>query len=434
MASRITALFASLVLAASVEAAAADSIENNLSKAISGSGFASGITALAAEKAEASLGKARAGIGMLTFMKGIERFSQAMYRHGFNPGSKGLMPLFFGTNLPVGNPDPKPLTYADMRKILADLSADMEAADVALAAVGETAFALPVDIHTLRIDIDGDGKATEAEQLFALAAPLSGIAQSKEPFIIRFDTADVQWLRGYSNLLGAVADFWLTHDFEASFDVGFPALFPRSVPADRSKVMPDEAGAQSSFGGDMRDIADVIALIHKIDWPVTEAARGPKILKKLLTVAELNRATWRLARAETDNDREWLPNAKQNNAVLPGMFVTDERIDAWLKSVAELEEVLQGKRLVPHWRFSPRDTSLAFLDNNASAPPKTLNGLGINMKKMLEAPQRLDAVLLLTGHGALPYLEKGDLASFAAWNQAERIFEGDLLTYAFWFN
>ncbi len=41
---------------------------------------------------------------------------------------------------------------------------------------------------------------------------------------------------------------------------------------------------------------------------------------------------------------------------------------------------------------------------------------------------------MVTGQGAVPYLEAGEVARFDAWSQAQRIFEGNLFAYAFWFN
>ncbi len=82
------------------------------------------------------------------------------------------------------------------------------------------------------------------------------------------------------------------------------------------------------MGTDGRDIADFIAMIHLINWPLAEPARIAAARERLLKVGELNRVTWKLARAETDDDREWLPNPRQKSGVLPMFAVTDERIDA----------------------------------------------------------------------------------------------------------
>ena len=65
----------------------------------------------------------------------------------------------------------------------------------------------------------------------------------------------------------------------------------------------------------------------------------------MLQVCTLNRETWKYIRAETDDDDEWLPNAKQKGVL--GLPVRDEMIDGWLEAVAELEGMLKGKRLVP---------------------------------------------------------------------------------------
>ncbi|MFO1238237.1 MAG: hypothetical protein U1F24_14715, partial [Alphaproteobacteria bacterium] len=59
---------------------------------------------------------------------------------------------------------------------------------------------------------------------------------------------------------------------------------------------------------------------------------------------------------------------------------------------------------------------------------------GFNVPRVLDEMQSFDLVLWLTGHAALPFLEDGPIASSAAFDNAERVFAGDILTYAFWFN
>jgi hypothetical protein len=87
-------------------------------------------------------------------------------------------------------------------------------------------------------------------------------------------------------------------------------------------------------------------------------------------------------------------------------------IDSWLAMLNEVEEVLDGRVLAPHPRFQR----------------------GINVKRVLTEPRPFDLVLWFTGHGVLPYLEDGRIADGRAWTEAQRVFRGQLLTYAFWFN
>jgi hypothetical protein len=425
--------FAGMLLLACVTctAVAAKTPEEIVRDAIGAGGLESGIKTFDALKTVEAAGSA--GLGVLRFSRGIERFAQAMYRHGLRPGGRSAAPVLLGLELPRGNPNPQPLSYAQFRIILSDLSADMRGADEALAKVGETDLKLPIDLHTLRIDIDGDGKAAPGEELFNLVRHGVGDpSNATEPFVVAFDTADVQWLRGYSNLIGALVDFWLAYDFETTFNATFQAFFPANAPTNDAKIL---AEGQGSYGGtDGRDFADLIAMVHLINWQVVEPARLESARKRMLDVIALNRLTWKLARAEKDDDREWLPNPRQKGGVMPFFSVTDERIDAWLAAIGEIEEVLEGRRLMPHWRFSPPDLSLGFVEPKPGEEPKPLMGVGVNLKRFFAEPRPFDLVLWVTGHAALPYLEKGEISRFSAWSQAERIFEGNLFTYAFWFN
>jgi hypothetical protein len=402
-----------------------------LRDAITGQGLQQGVEIFGQfDKAQAS---AQAGLGMLRFTRGIEKFAQAMYRHGLSPGRRESASLMLGIALPKGNLNPKPLTYEEFRKILADLSADMSEAEASLALVGEREVKLPVDLHKLRIDIDGDGTAEADEEIFSLLAR-NGLMNmpADQPFTVAFDTADIHWLRGYSNLIGTLADFWLAHDFKRTFDLTFSAFFPANLaPGEAEKMAALESAMKEPF---LHEAADIVAMLHLIDWPVIEPARLEKARQRLLAVSQLNRSTWKLARAETDNDREWLPNSKQTSQVMPGLGVTDERIDAWLAAVAELEDILEGRKLLPHWRYSPQDVALRFVEPKPGDKPKQLKGYGVNLRRALQEPQRFDLVLWITGHAAIAYLEQGEVASFDAWSQAERVFEGNLFAYAFWFN
>ena len=163
-------------------------------------------------------------------------------------------------------------------------------------------------------------------------------------------------------------------------------------------------------GGDR--IADVIALVHLIRWPVAEPARMGKAREHLKAVVALSRENWKEILAETDDDREWLPGPHQKNSAFPTMSVTRERVDGWLRTLDVFEEALDGKKLVPHWRYKQ----------------------GLDLNAVFTSPRHFDLVLWLTGHAALPYLKEGPTLSRQDWGQWERIFGGNFLAYAFWFN
>ena len=94
------------------------------------------------------------------------------------------------------------------------------------------------------------------------------------------------------------------------------------------------------------------------------------------------------------------------------MEVTQERIDGWNNFLDEFEAILQGKKLIPHWRFDE----------------------GINIYRFFHEPRTFDIVLLIQGSAALPYLEEGELTTGETWNRIETLLGGDFFRYFIWFN
>jgi hypothetical protein len=43
-------------------------------------------------------------------------------------------------------------------------------------------------------------------------------------------------------------------------------------------------------------------------------------------------------------------------------------------------------------------------------------------------------VMIMTGYGALPFVKEGPVASAETFAQANGVFGGNLMGYAFWFN
>ena len=115
--------------------------------------------------------------------------------------------------------------------------------------------------------------------------------------------------------------------------------------------------------------------------------------------------------AETDDRREWIPSPKQSG-VISRMRVNADRVAGWQKFLDEFEAILQGRKLIPHWRFEQ----------------------GINLRRFFLEPRTFDIVMLALGPAALPYLEDGPTASGETWRHIVRLFEGDFFRYFIWFN
>ena len=315
---------------------------------------------------------------------------------------------------------------------------------------------------------------------------------------IAFDTADASWLRGYSHLLMATANLMLAFDFEKSYDTiahnyygnsatKFGQQLERERPparaqnliqaeldelrikikeiaapnkkysaqlkvlqkqlrvlkrtrenaeerklliearrtinkkkakfyTERNKLRREQSRLKNELSGRLpRDqyaqIFDIVAYIHSLNWQVVDPARFKSVRTHLLQVSTINQTTWGLVRAETDNDHEWLPNPGQDSP-FGARRLTDEIIDSWIKTMNLSAEVLNGELLLPHPRFSK----------------------GINLKTFFETAKEVDIVLLITGHGAIPYLEDGKIADMKAWEAVTGPLGSDLPIFAIWFN
>jgi hypothetical protein len=371
-----------------------------------------GETALAALVAqEPANADARFGLGVIRFARAIEHLGQSLYRYGLRaPGPReASMPI---VRLPVPeNPSPQALTYDSFRAVLQDLVDDLRNADATLADIGDAAVRLPLDPSKIRLDITGDGGAREEENLWFIFGGVAPGATAGAPADLGLvlDHADVDWLRGYCHLLMGFTERWLAHDFKDMFEDTFGLFFPRA--GLRQTFAGAEDRERTGWTGFDIDIADFIALVHLIHWPMVEPDRMLAARAHLLEVVARSRASWKTILARTDRETHWIPGPGQKG-VLQGLSVTPERVSAWLKVLDDADAILEGRKLVPHWRFVK----------------------GINLKRVFTEPQAFDLILWITGPGARPYLENGEMISAESWQAIDRAFGGNFASYAFWFN
>lgn len=177
-------------------------------------------------------------------------------------------------------------------------------------------------------------------------------------------------------------------------------------------VPADCDGTSSKEFFSSRSIFDLVGFLHSISWRVVEHERLAQCRLALLEVARLNRQTWRLAQAETDDDREWLPNPRQKGP-FPGLAVTGPRIEAWLAAVGLAEQVLNGEKLLPAIEAG---------------------GAGINLRRFFDTADSFDLVAFIVGPGSVDYREFGEIADPAAFQAITRPLAGNLGAFAVWFN
>lgn len=408
-----TLLLASTIWCSLLAAANAGEGATLLEKHLYAGTLSDGAAALSGLPEGDGLAEKKAALGLIAFVSAVEHLGQSLHRHGLETHPGGVMMQLPVLRMPVEpNPNPEPVTYEKWRAILQTLADDLGKADTLLAEGAKAdvggSVKLPLDLMKVRADLNSDGAAAEKESLGAILQALSRMSEPTTPpdLNFTFDKADLLWLRGYIQFLTAFTQFGLAMDFEESFNKTAHAYFPRA-----GLPMAEELLAPVGAGGFVdNSIGDAIAAVHLLNWQVIDANRLKEVRTRLATMASLSRESWAAARAETDDDKEWLPNAKQKGRW--GMDVDDATIDSWLAVMGEFETVLDGKKLMPHWRFNK----------------------GFNVKRFFDESKHIDAVLIIAGVDAVPFLESGPISTTADWDGLTGAFRGNFLNYAIWFN
>jgi len=398
------------------QAAAAGEAATLTRQALESGHFEAGDADLAARlAADPSDNEARFGLGMIRFAEALQRFGQRQYRYGLHAPANATIPIL-RLPLPV-DAAPEELTYEKQRDTLQGLLDDLAKVEATLAPMSDKAARIVIDLNAIKFDFRGDGKADSMETLGAIVAALGsprgarGAPNRSGPFEVRFANGDAFWLRGYCRLLSASLEFVLAYDWRNAFErVGrlfYPRVAPPPFPPNTRFV-----ARKDSFFGDTGEIADLIVLIHEIRWPLREPARLQNAYADLKQVIAMSRASWKYILAETDDDREWIPGPQQKNGVVTDMPVTQAQVDGWLRALDDFDAALDGRKLVPHWRFVQ----------------------GFNFKRVFLEPRDFDLVLWIAGYGAAPYLEEGPTLTMDDWNRWNQAFGGNFLGYALWFN
>lgn len=404
--------------------------------------------------------QARFALGTVQFLEAVEGLGQGLYDHGLQPRNETALGIPSVTSLPflrmpvTVDPSPQPFTAAVFRQILTDFEARLQEADATLAMMPKRPVSLPLRAQDITLDYNHDGKGSTNETLPTLIYTVSGVSLRSDFPVIGFDESDVTWLRGYMHLLGGITDILLAHDWTETVNQTFQSAFPAaglpSAPIEAQRSML-EATLQANLapdGGcyddrfrwwDMEEqnpaaaedrarlmrcraaeeplwyggIGDLVAFVHLFRWPVLEPQRLLSARQHFLTMIALSRESWASIKAETDDNAEWVPGPRQTS-LFTNMPVTDQTVTGWMSFLDQAEGVLEGRYLIPHWRFD--------------------RSQGLNIRRMFEEPRTLDPVLIIAGPGAIPYMETGPLAPDSTMDIAMGLIGGGLLGYFLWFN
>jgi len=367
---------------------------------------------LAAMKAHPANDQLRFGLGSLQFLQAVERLSQSLHKYGLGNGTLHDWHRMPTPSLPLPeNANPAVLNYEDARNIARDFLEDLGKAEATLASIKRADMELPLHFGMIRLDLNGDGKTNDDESLWRLYAALDRSknisADNAKDFYISFDRGDVHWLRGYCHMFMGVCELYLAHDTKQTFDCT-AHLFFNKVNSPYQFLKEDNPALHNSG-----DILDLIALVHLINWPVSEPERMVAALHHFEDVTTQSKESWKWIMAEKDNDHEWLPNPQQTS-VIPDVHVTQEMVDTWLNLMDQTKQILAGEVLTRFWRGS--------------------DGLGLNVRKMFTEAKTFDLVVFLQGPGAAPYLQKGPLIEEGTFNKLQHTFGNQFPGFALWFN
>lgn len=340
-------------------------------------------------------------LGGLQFLRANEAIMQVRYQNSAGsiailPGMRNQLP----TN-PEGRFDPAFLETALERALV-----QLAKAETSLGSATEEDFAVEFPIGAIWFDINSNGQREDWESGLAIMAALNAEADEGFDGVIRFDGADAHWLKAYVHVMSGMAELTLATD---------PTPAIRTVHEGRQQL--EQLGAtQVLFIGN--DELDMIASVLLTLRGVPDRTRTRAAHHHFKAMIHENQAFWQAVGEETDNDREWLPNPQQSSVF--GVEVSQEMADGWRDVLVEIDDILNGRKLVPHWRSGPNfgETS----------------GLGLNIAKFLQEPGDMDIVLWIHGAAAAPYLEQGPLADMESWQRFETMTRGDSMLFAMWFN
>jgi hypothetical protein len=160
----------------------------------------------------------RFGLGVIQFVRAVERLGQSLHKYGVKSGDTDFPFL----RIPVpGNNNPAPITYPILRQILWQFTEDLARAEATLAGITDPSVTLPLRLAGVQLDLRGTGLPTE--KLLGIVGRVApggrpNLPNDNPEFLVKFDRGDVAWLRGYCHLLTAMLELYLALDGQFFFD------------------------------------------------------------------------------------------------------------------------------------------------------------------------------------------------------------------------
>ncbi|WP_434618812.1 hypothetical protein [Tabrizicola sp. M-4] len=392
------ALFLTALSLSPLPAAAQD-----ISAEVAANGLAATVTRLEAIATPSEAD--RFALGGLRFLRAIETTYQTRWRTGMDDPS-GMIPLI---RLNQGTAPDATFAPGDVAALFTQVAQDMETARAPLAGLPTgPEFTVEIRLADLWFDVNADGTRTPDEDLMQLLGPtLMGWRWfDRDPAapapVIRFDRADAAWLSAYTHLLEGLAKTLLAYDPTDALT--------RAAAAREAMQAISPPYAEEMFV--IRPWVDALwVMLDALDQQ-PDAARLAQARDHFLSMIADNRAFWTAVETETDDNAEWLPNARQTSAL--GLALPPETGVTWLAVLADGEALLKGEKLIPYWRLG--------------------DGGGVNLSRMFTDPAPIDVKDWIQGSGALPYLEQGEIVSPENWRAFEGLMGGEAMLMSIWLN
>ncbi|UYV12666.1 MAG: hypothetical protein NCW75_15415 [Phycisphaera sp.] len=356
---------------------------------------------------------------LASFFHSGERAVQRLYDHGAGqPIRSGSVMMFRGMMQAGRNPDPKPVSAEDVRDIARQWLTDLRRVDQLFDGVPEGDWKLRLDMAQIPIDFNGDGVASPGEApARAFSILFRGgvnIPQDQQSFVLGLDATDLHWLRAYNDVLMAAAEIMLAYDNQEMFDRCGHLFFPK--PQSPYPFL-QQSRPLDPMGMDI-DVGDILAFVGSLDFPLAAdgATRMGNARQHLLRAIDHSSDMWSSARAETDDDREWLPAPGQTPA-MDGVEIGEPQVRMWLDLLDEAEALLEGEKLLRFWRGD--------------------GSQGIDVREFFEEPRDFDVFYWVQGSAAAPYLvpvEDRPVTRDELWSDMQDAFGDDLFRSLFYIN
>ena len=352
----------------------------------------------------------RFSLAVLQALDGLQQFSAGFNKLGINPelaqsGIPFLRVLVPNRQHPLNDV----ATPEKVARLFSNLKMSLKHANSTLAVMDEKPFSVEVNLSQAHMDIDGDGTVASNEFLVASLGRSLGLSSvnSGEDVVIRFDSADAMWLKGYTHLLQGVLDVLMAYDWMPVWNQCAHVVFSNPQPLPPIAQYTDPRRDRETI-----QIFELIAALHEMRLKLVHKDGLRDARDEFRAMISCSRVCWQRVLSETDNDHEWLPSPTQMGP--RGARITAQQIAGWQHVLDELDAILSGKKLLAHWRIK--------------------EGTGINVDKLVKSPPPLDAVLLIQGSAFIPYLEEGSVSDRAAWQALIQPFGSGFAGFAIWSN